>query len=138
MQVLNIYQVRHLTIYIKTRENKVYITQGDAVISNEQKDGTNMQFDISNIENNAVLELPYIYYLGYDVTINGNKLDIYESDKGFIEVHLENVENGTVKVKYTGTNIMKISMIVSIMAFSLMILYYCRGAGIRLYNFKHK
>ena len=39
---------------------------GDATISNEQKDGLHLEFDISKAKANTVLELPYLYYLGYD------------------------------------------------------------------------
>jgi len=76
----------------------------------------------------AVLELPYIYYSGYTVTLENNntekELKTYESKKGFVEVHLEeSVEAGTIKVEYTGTNIMKISIAVSILAFTVMVVY---------------
>ena len=34
------------------------------------------------------MELPYIYYLGYSVYIDGNKLKTYESDNGFMCVEI--------------------------------------------------
>jgi len=114
--------------YIKTRENKVYVLDENAKIQNEQKSGTSMSFEILNENTDTILELPYIYYSGYTVILENNntekELKTYESEKGFVEVHLEeSVEAGTIKVEYTGTNIMKISIAVSILAFTVMVVY---------------
>ena len=46
--------------YIKTRENKVYVLQGNANIIEEQKEETNMVIEVTNVSNNTILELPYI------------------------------------------------------------------------------
>lgn len=115
--------------YIKIRKNKVYILNGNANIQNEQKSGTNMTFEISNAQVGTVLELPYIYYSGYTVTLESNntekELKTYESENGFIEIHLEeSIEAGRIRVEYTGTNIMKISMVISILAFTGIVVYY--------------
>lgn len=106
--------------YIKTRENRVYVTHGEAKIENEQKNGTNMTFEITNAQAGTTLELPYIYYSGYTVALETNntkaKLNTYESEKGFVEVKIgENIGNGKITIQYTGTNIMKISMVISIL-----------------------
>ena len=103
--------------YIKTRENRVYVLNGKATIENEKKSGSNMTFEVSNIEKNTVIELPYIYYLGYSVEATDNSgktenLTTFESDNGFVTINLpENAEK--VTVKYTGTFIMKVTYIVS-------------------------
>ena len=55
--------------YIKNRENAIYILEGYANIENERKLGSQMEFDISEIQEKTKLELPYIYYLGYEVTL---------------------------------------------------------------------
>ena len=84
------------------------------------------------------MELPYIYYLGYSVYIDGNKLKTYESDNGFICVEFSKTDinkdiNYTIKnkeknddnnndenlyskltLKYTGTILDNISKIISI------------------------
>ena len=103
--------------YIKTRENRAYVLNGNATIENEEKDGTNMTFDISNVEANTIIELPYIYYLGYDVGVTEQggqteKAETFESDNGFVAINVpETAER--VTVKYTGTMLMKITYIVS-------------------------
>ena len=103
--------------YIKTREDRVYVLNGNATIENEQKNGTNMIFEVSKVEPDTIIELPYIYYLGYDVEVTKNdgqteKVETFEPDNGFVAI---NVPEATTKVtvKYTGTMLMKVTYILS-------------------------
>ena len=103
--------------YIKHRENRVYVLNGNVVIENEEKDGTNMEFKVSNIEESTVIELPYIFYLGYTVEITNDsgetfRINNFESDNGFIAVNLPETATN-VNVKYEGTVLMKVSYIIS-------------------------
>lgn len=105
--------------YIKQRNDTVYVLDGNAVIENEEKNGTNMSFEVSNVSENTLIELPYIYYLGYSVEIqdtNGNieKTDTFESENGFVAINLNEGTEGKIVVSYTGTILMNISYIVSI------------------------
>ena len=107
--------------YIETRSDKVIVIDGTnhkVQIKDELKTGTNMSFYIENIEKETEIELPYIYYPGYKVTLENNntneELETYETDKGFVGVTVPKIENANVTVKYTGTSIMKISKILSI------------------------
>ena len=103
--------------YIKTRENRAYVLKGKATIENEQKNGTDMTFDVSNVDTNTIIELPYIYYLGYDVEVTKNdgqteKVETFESEKGVVAINVP--ETATkVTVKYTGTMLMKVTYILS-------------------------
>ena len=103
--------------YIKHRENRVYVLSGNAVVENEEKAGTNMEFTVSDIEENTIVELPYIFYLGYKVEVTNEisetlKIDTFESANGFVAVNLpKNVVK--VNVKYEGTMLMKVSYIIS-------------------------
>ena len=112
--------------YIKYRKDGVYILNGNAKIENEQKSGNNLSFDISGIEESTVLELPYIYYLGYDVEIkdeNGEikRLDTFESNNGFVAVKIEDGEAGSINVKYTGTMLTKIAYVISFITLIFMV-----------------
>lgn len=103
--------------YIKQRENRAYILSGNAVIENEIKDGVNMIFDLYNVEENTVIELPYIYYLGYDVEAidsegKVNKIETFESENGFVAIQVPETAK-RINVTYTGTTLMKITYIVS-------------------------
>lgn len=102
--------------YIETRSKDALCISGKVDITNCNKDGTNMTFNIENA-NNCIIELPYIYYLGYEARLESNntitKLNIEESDKGFLCVKLDNFEQATITVKYVGTTLMKISYVLS-------------------------
>ena len=116
--------------YIKTREDKVYVLEGKAEIASQEKNGTNMNFDIVNGKIGTKLELPYIYYSGYKVILkvgdNEKVLATDESENGFVEICLqEDISKGKIIVSYQGTAVMKVSMIISILSFSGMIIYYC-------------
>ena len=79
----------------------------------------------SDTVNGITLELPYIYYLGYTVEIETNgviqKLETFESENGFVatslpESALDIDEEVHVTVEYTGTTLMKITYIISILS----------------------
>ena len=118
--------------YLKHREDKVYVLEGDAIISNEEKEGTSMIFKIESIENNTKLELPYIYYLGYTVEITNNngetkKVETYESENGFVAFVVSAEDEGTVKVTYTGTILMIISYAISAVTIIGIVLWFVVG-----------
>lgn len=104
--------------YIETRTQEAIVTEGTAQIENTQKDGCKMSFDLNYVLEETKIELPYIYYLGYSVTLNKDgeiqKIDTYETDNGFIGIKVPILENAKIEVKYTGTNIMNFSKLISI------------------------
>jgi len=56
--------------------------------------------------------------LGYNaklITDDGTKisLEIQESDKGFCMIEVTNIEKGKIEISYTGTNLMKLSYILT-------------------------
>ena len=109
--------------YIRQRSSNVIITSGTATIENEQKDESNMTFAIKKSSENTSLELPYIYYLGYTIKINGTQINYNESDKGFIQITVPTCDNAIVEVTYTGTKLEKISLGISIISFLAFIGY---------------
>lgn len=119
--------------YLKTREDRVYVLSGKAQIENEQKGNLELEFTVEEAEKGTVLELPYIYYLGYNVTLITNKetktLDTYESENGFVTITIpEDIEDsGKIKVKYTGTVLTKISYIVTLVFVVIFIIYIVYG-----------
>ena len=74
-----------------------------------------LEFDIEDYEAYTILELPYIYYLGYTVTTEQNEnVQTFESDNGMLAIKLdENIESAHITVKYTGTTIEKVSYLIS-------------------------
>jgi hypothetical protein len=104
--------------YIETRSQNAIVISGTAQIENEEKNGCNMNFDVSYVLEESEIELPYIYYLGYNVTLEYNgekvKLDTFETDNGFVGVKVPVLESGKIEVKYTGTWLMNFSNFISI------------------------
>lgn len=127
--------------YLAERENKIYLLNGSCEIRNEIKDGKKLEAEIKLNSENITLELPYTYYLGYSVYINGTKLKVDESNNGFLEVNInnENIKENNLKksennikdenneyfklvVKYTGTILDNVSKIISIVG---IIIVFC-------------
>ena len=76
---------------------------GVAEINNENKNGLKLKFNIANGEKETILELPYLYYLGYEAIVNYNgeqyKLKTFESDNGFVAIQLnENLQNEFIDI----------------------------------------
>lgn len=114
--------------YIEQRSNEVIVLEGETQISDYYKDHTNLSFNVKNVSENAKIELPYIYYLGYEAKLekdDGTKIDleITESDYGFCMINIENVNEGKISISYAGTLLMKISYDLSILGISFIILY---------------
>ena len=97
--------------YIEDRED-VPIAYNNQTISNYEKNGLTMKFDM---EGTGEVELPYIYYIGYCVRVNGVKVKPKESDNGFIKINVTE-EKSSVTVDYEGSTLMKISLIISIIS----------------------
>ena len=113
--------------YIASREQGIYVLEGKAIIENETKNGTNFKADVKTLDSEYTLfELPYIYYPGYEITLDSIKLVNYETENGFLGFVLGKEDSGEIEVKYTGTSAMKVSMFISIIA----------GIGIVFYNLK--
>ena len=112
--------------YLDHRENRVYVLNGNATIINEKKEDLLLEFDIEDYKANTILELPYIYYLGYTVTTEQNeKIQTFESDNGMLAIKLdENIENAHITVKYKGTIIEKVSYVISIISIITFIGYW--------------
>jgi len=118
--------------YIKERENTTIVLLGEATIE-EQKNGSNLNMQFVSNSTDLTLELPYIYYLGYRVEMKEkNETDwrvipSQESEKGFLEINLENLETGKtyyLELSYEGTIGMKISFVISVLGTSILFIYY--------------
>lgn len=114
--------------YLKEREDRIYILSGNATIYGEQKNKTALTAKMENIEEDTILELPYIYYPGYKITIENNAGEIInlkaeESENGLLSTTLIGIEEGTINVKYVSTLVTKLSYIISGISIILFIIY---------------
>ncbi len=110
--------------YIATREDKIYILEGNAEIKNEFKSGKNLTADIKTFEDEyTAFELPYIYYPGYEVRIDGMITETFETEKGFLGFIMGKEDSAEITVKYTGTQAMKISILISFISIIVFSVY---------------
>ena len=77
------------------------------------KQGEQLTCEIQSLENGTVVEFPYIYYPGYKITINGDKVEGFESENGFLAISLPEMSSSEVVVEYVETNLMFVSKIIS-------------------------
>ena len=112
--------------YFNTREDCSYVLKGNATIVSEEKNKLKDTIVLKNDSGDTIIELPYLYYLGYEVIwynnnqiqykegdcINVQKLQTFEYKNGFLAINVPEGEI-TVIVKYTGTILMKIAYYIS-------------------------
>lgn len=112
--------------YIETRSKEAIVISGIAQIQNEEKNGSKMNFDINYVLEETEIELPYIYYLGYNVILKQGgktqKLKTFETENGFVGIKVPILEEGRIEVEYTGTYIMKISSFISLIGVCILII----------------
>ena len=116
------------TDIIIEKGNKVDIISGDAVINKIYKEKNILKINGKNNNQSTKLELPLIYYKGYDISIKNGNSNInnikYEmSDKGYIVIELNDISEFEISAKYTGTTIYKICDILAIIVAIIYIIY---------------
>ena len=111
--------------YISERSSNVVILDGNADILEKKKEGSTMNFIISNNEG-VSLELPFIYYLGYNIKMNDKNIEYKESINGFINIDIPKNENGEIKIIYRGTKIEKIAFVISVISAFAFLVYIFR------------
>lgn len=111
------------SFYIATRNGDIVILHGNCNIEILEKHGSYMCSKILTESENAKIELPYIYYPGYEVRLDGIIQKTYETENGFLGCTLEENESGKLEVEYTGTKIMFFSKIISSISFIVFLIY---------------
>jgi hypothetical protein len=119
--------------YVNDNALLVNKLSGEIKISEVKFDTNDLVFNANNVSN-AEIELPIIYYEGYDITLTNEnneikKLNYSASDNGFIKINLG--ENGKVQVKYVGTKLVKFSKVISIVSLCLSLTY---GIGYLIFD----
>ncbi len=110
--------------YLKERNDTTYILEGNANIIRENKENFIDIIEIENIEENTILEFPYLYYPGYKITVNDKKIEAIETEHGFVGCMItENVEKANITVEYKGTVITHVSYVASFISLAMFIVY---------------
>ena len=114
--------------YLKIRDDNTAIISGNVNIINETKDALHLEIQIENAKKDTKLELPYLFYPGYTITIEYNgkttEIDYYESEYGFVAISLpEEIETGKITVDYTATVLEKTAYAISAISIVGFIVY---------------
>lgn len=76
--------------------------------------------------NNEYVSVPILYYKGYSAKINNEKLEIKKDGNGLLSIKIPS-GNNEISIKYTGTIIQHISIIISFIGILIFISYYIYG-----------
>lgn len=100
----------------KVSEVSEELTNEEDTISEANQDDESSKANTTSED--IEIELPYIYYLGYRVKINGKKAKYTESEHGFVQINIDKElnEEAEITVKYLGTNEMIIAFAVSLVS----------------------
>lgn len=122
-----------------TDVDKLY-SRGETITSNNNllsidytKKGTEMKILFSNNEENGTyIEVPLIYYLGYEAkytkdNIEYHQLNVTKGENNTIRIYLNKYKEGNILLEYKGTKIQSISLLISFITFiglALWIIYF--------------
>lgn len=110
--------------YIATREDIIYVLEGKAIIENEKKQGSELKANVKTFDDEYTLfELPYLYYPGYEVRLDGMLAKTYETDNGFLGFAMGPEDTAEISVSYTGTSAMEKSLLISFVSFIALGIY---------------
>ena len=115
-------------------DKEMLFERGDVITSNNNinynfsREGTTLKIKFSNNNyNNTYLDLPLLYYKGYEANyknnVNNIVLPIIKGDNNIIRVKLGKYRDGEITVRYNGTLIQRLSGIVSALSLIIFIIY---------------
>lgn len=116
---------------LRERGAGVKVLKGEATLKNVVRSGLELSWQVEKVNSNAVIELPLIYYPGYQVELNGGELAVQVSELGLVAVALPKDAVGSVKVWYGISMGAKIGIGLTAMTAGLSLLWlmfdYLRG-----------
>lgn len=100
----------------KVSEVSEELTNEEDTISEANQDDESSKANTTSED--IEIELPYIYYLGYRVKIDGKEVKYTESEHGFVQINIDKElnEEAKITVEYLGTNEMIIAFAVSLVS----------------------
>lgn len=108
--------------YLKDYKKPHILSSSEGV--DAKKKGTHLSFNI-DLNRKELIELPFIYYPGYIVKVDGKNVPIFETKNGLVGIELEKGKSN-VKAYYRGSNIMIISYSISLVTLVIFIVVIIR------------
>jgi len=109
--------------YIQERSFVVVHKHPETEITTLKREGNITTFDLDIVEPD-MLELPLVYYKGYTVKLDGEKLSVKESPNGLIEIEVS--RSGKIEAYYSGTTLQVTSWFISVISVILLCTYIFR------------
>lgn len=106
--------------FIKERGDSVNVLNTDTEISKFVKKEGKVSFDVT-VNSEDTIELPLVYYKGYEAILNKETIPISESSKGLLQIAVN--KSGKVEVYYKGTFIQRISWVISLLSVLVLCVY---------------
>jgi hypothetical protein len=95
---------------------------GSGRISDYSKIRSHMSFN-AEVYEISTIELPVIYYKGYDITIDGTPTDSTWSDTGYLKFDIPEQGNHAVQIRFTGSSLTKISAVATLLGLISLVIY---------------
>ena len=105
-----------------SRGTDIVVLSGDLTIKDMNRKNSIINADVVTDSQNTVIELPFIYYKGYTIEIDNNKVEYSMSDNGFIKLDIKNIGEHKIHVKYTGTIIYNICDLIAVIVLLIFII----------------
>lgn len=100
-------------------------------IDGYEKNGTNIEVNLSGVKNGGYIEVPLLYYPGYAAKDHkGNRLEVVQGTNNVVRVNLQN-KTDTVTIRYAGLASFKIGCALSLLTIA-------GFAGLWFYRWKKK
>lgn len=117
------------TEVIKEKKNNIDVISGDCLIENKSFEKNILKFDVDNYNEETEIELPLVYYHGYEIEVENidtgkieSKLDYQMSEKGYIKVKINKLGKTRIKAKYKGTTLYRILDVIAIITAIVLII----------------
>lgn len=123
--------------YMPKEADKDYIlSRGDIITTDSplshtfKRNGLSLEIEFSNNISENSLELPLLYYKGYQAILNGEVINTYKTDNSLVGIDIDNVESGAIDIYYQGTDIQLWSKIISfITLISILLITFIKKRG---------
>ena len=108
--------------YLKKKKQTISFVGGKGRYQILKNEISNLKVQL-NVESSSVIELPRIYYPGYQFTLSsGEKIPLEMSEYGLLQAEIP--KNDTYTLKYTGTFLNRVTRKLSILALLLNFIVY--------------
>lgn len=109
--------INNLNIILNNDYNLNIDKKEDYMIINYNKENDNID----------IIEVPYIYYLGYKAKYNNKELKVIKTNNGLVGINVKNVNKGKIKVYYDNTKLTDIFLLVSLLGILFTIIYIIKN-----------